>query len=243
MKKIVWNLFGGLNNSVLNALGNDDYDIYTFDILEEDKQGRKNIQVDLTANNSITLLAEYPKPDIIVASPMCNSFSRARAYKDGGRGGWVINKDNSLSLRTYESWLLNRSEKRKDKWEGVLDTAILGKKAIEKTIKIIQFFKPKYWYIENPESSLIWKYIENNLNFYGIKNLTKYGNYNFFAEKKTIFLSNKNLNLKYEPFKNKNKGIDNIAKKHRSDIPPLLIHDIFNQFEKKKDVQLIGAWI
>ena len=48
----------------------------------------------------------------------------------------------------------------------------LGERCIQNVIKILCYFKPKNYYIENPASSLIWKYIKYNLGFTnGIKTL------------------------------------------------------------------------
>jgi hypothetical protein len=37
----------------------------------------------------------------------------------------------------------------------MLERAKLGKKCLENTLSIIEYFKPKYFYIENPKLSLM----------------------------------------------------------------------------------------
>ena len=69
MKKIVWDLFDGGQNSVYNALDHFNYDIYTFDITEPSHEHQ--YQVDLSQDNIVDIFKKYPKPDIIVASPLC----------------------------------------------------------------------------------------------------------------------------------------------------------------------------
>lgn len=236
MKKIVWDLFGGLNGSVYSSLKNKNkYKVYTFDILKETKKGKKNNIVDLANPNKEYLLKffnSFPSPDIIVASPMCNIFSQARRYKDGGTGGIIIDKKrNILVERNKKSWEKNKSIKRNDKWEGITDRTQLGKKAIENTLLLIESFEPKNWYIENPQNSLMWIYIKNNLGFKnGVYNKTSYGSYGFIAKKPTIFLSNIDLELKNEKWISKGVGVDNMQRKNRSDIPEKLIQDIFSKF-------------
>jgi hypothetical protein len=68
-------------------------------------------------------------------------------------------------------------------------------------MKLIDFYKPKFWYIENPKTSLMWKYIKLNCkkwlkNDYHF-NVTSYGKYGFLIRKDTIFLSNIKMNLQY----------------------------------------------
>lgn len=68
------------------------------------------------------------KPDIIWASPPCTGFSVAAIgyHWDGGK--------NAYKPKT--------------------ETAKLGIEIVKKTIEIINHFKPKYWYIENPRGVL-----------------------------------------------------------------------------------------
>lgn len=243
MKKIVWDLFGGLNGSLEKSLDKNKYEILTFDILSKTKDGKENIVIDLAnenINHLINILKSYKKPDIITASPMCNSFSAARRYRDGGTGGWIIEDDKKIILRSKESFELNKSTKRNDKWDGITERAKLGKIAIENTFKIIEYFQPKYFYIENPKNSLIWNYIEYNM---GINNYPKsaarYGSYdNFGMKKDTIFLSNIILflrNDKWEPSYKKNMGW--VKRQNRSDIPKSLLQHIFINFELDDEIK------
>lgn len=68
------------------------------------------------------------KPDIIWASPPCTSFSVASIghHWGGGKGAYI------------------------PKTEG----AKLGLKLVEKTIEIINHFKPQFWFMENPRGVL-----------------------------------------------------------------------------------------
>ncbi len=65
------------------------------------------------------------KPDIIWASPPCTSFSIA-----------------SIS----HHWTLDKKPKSQ--------TAVIGYALVEKTLELIKYFEPTYWYIENPRGLL-----------------------------------------------------------------------------------------
>ena len=68
------------------------------------------------------------KPDIIWCSPPCQTFSVASIshYYKGGSGAYIPKK-----AETY-----------------------MGMAYVQKAIDIINYFKPKYWYIENPRGVL-----------------------------------------------------------------------------------------
>lgn len=100
---IVWDLFGGGLNSVYNALkDNPQYEVWTFDITTSTRD--KHIVMDLTQDNIIEAMSKFPKPDIIVASPLCQSFSILLVTKDKGRLGWKPTP-NGYVLRERERWL------------------------------------------------------------------------------------------------------------------------------------------
>lgn len=84
-KKIVWDLFGGGQNSVYNALDKNEYDVYTFDLVPEPEHNKQFV-IDLAQDfhNLKEYFSKLPKPDIIVASPLCQSFSSILTMKGGG---------------------------------------------------------------------------------------------------------------------------------------------------------------
>jgi site-specific DNA-cytosine methylase len=110
------------------------------------------------------------------------------------------------------------------------DIAIKGELMIYKTLEIIDYFKPKFWFIENPRGLL--------RHFPAMKqlphcHLVYYGNYNYYMQKPTNIWSNiklwddekkPNLELMYN-----NKGCNvtfSNNKKLRSLIPSELIEKI-----------------
>jgi len=161
---------------------------------------------------------KLPLPNIIVSSTLCQSFSRAcniKKDKDGNSGvpGW-IEKNGKLVLRTkqsYEECKTNFSKRRK--WEEIKFKALLGRQCVENTISLIEKYilsQPnKHFYIENPYSSLIWKYILHSLDkkkhkiwleyFNNRKphlNKVLYGAYGYEIDKPTGILSEIKIELK-----------------------------------------------
>ena len=203
-KYIVWDLFGGGQNSVYHGLKKhkllNKFDVYTFDIT---KPTRKNhYKIDLAQPNIVKAMSKFPKPDIIISSTLCQSFSCVLNMKGGGTCFWKEDKENNkLVFRSVEEF-----EKLKSGFTKHLDAstqlfiAKLGKKCIDNTIALIKHYKPKYWYIENPKQSLLWKYIKLNRNdFYKEEtcffNEASYGKYGYFTTKATYFLSNVKMDL------------------------------------------------
>lgn len=198
---VVWDLFGGGQNSVYNALkDNPNYDVYTFDITKPTRA--HHYQVDLSQDNIVEIFKKYPKPDIIVASPLCQSFTNVLSMKGGGTCGWTYNEDNSaLVLRSEEDFEKNKCGFTKSmKYDRQLFLAQLGKKCIDNTLALIDYFNPKTWYIENPSKSYLWKYLALNQKEWChkhnlIPNSCTYGAYGYILTKPTTFASNVWLNL------------------------------------------------
>ena len=202
-KIVVWDLFGGGQNSVYQTLReNSLFDVWTFDITEPTRE--QHIKQDLTVDNILEVLAQYPRPDIIVASPLCQSFSCVLQMKGGGTCFWK--KENGLlverSIQEFEA--LKSGFTKNLTAQKQLEIKRLGEKCINATLAIIEHFKPLCWYIENPANSLMWYYITHNkfkwvvANSPMYQNKTFYNNYGFKVQKATIFLSNVYMNLKHE---------------------------------------------
>ncbi len=213
MIKIVWDLCGGSQNSVYKAIGDDlSYEIYTLDI-NSTLAHNKQIQVDLTRADIIDWLDKnLPKPDIIVASPNCAAFSVINNVGEGERIG--ITKDFKVReldeiqkiIDTHKFFKYRKAERERE-------TAITGLALAKSVADIINHFKPKYWYIENPNSSRIWAYLEQFID--GYKNLTYYNNYDDdFSQKPTYFMSN----IKLELLREKKTNEKFIKKQSRSQV-------------------------
>jgi hypothetical protein len=134
--------------------------------------------------------------DIITASPVCTWWSNIRKCNYGK----VLKGYNQpFSEKIY-----------------LQDIDKYGKPMVNKVFEIIDYFKPKYWWIENPKTSLMWKYIKEIKPHYDNYNSFDYCKFsNFGYKKSTIFLSNI-PNLKGVACKNDCGNIKNM--KHLSSV-------------------------
>lgn len=254
--KIVWDLCGGSQNSVRASLG-DEYDIYTFDVVEPKHD--KQFKIDLTDVNVLELLSEFPKPDIIVASPLCTAFSvilntpkvkdvstrLGIGYNPTNRGGeyYVRTSGEIKSLKENNNFFSKMDPVKIQK------TAILCLSLMFNVCEIIKHFKPKHFYIENPQNSIMWDMIKRceclDVDYH--LNKTNYYCYDEnFSKKPTIFLSDVKMNLRnyqipkeQQKFKttstrskiNNYKGANKNENGPNVIIPKELIRDIFRSFE------------
>lgn len=226
-KIIVWDLFGGGCNSVANAIDKGEYEIHTFDVVPQIQNIYKSenytyhnldLAVELKLPNGeihtvdgfsdiveLFKTLELPKPDIIVSSTLCQSFSQVLSMTGGGTCFWKKeNKGGTLEAGTK---LVERSIEEFERLKGVgftkrltadkqLFIKLLGEQCVLNTVKLIEYFEPKYWYIENPVSSLLWFYLINNLNLKGFLNKASLGAYGYPTAKYAGFFSNIEMNLK-----------------------------------------------
>jgi len=110
--------------------------------------------------------------DIITASPVCMYWSILR-YCRIGRKSLAINPDGSIVTREC----LER------------DINTFGKPMVDKVFEIIDFFKPKSWWIENPQTGRMKHYINEirpNIEWYDVD----YCKYGFMYKKRTRFWTN-----------------------------------------------------
>lgn len=181
-------------------------------------------------------LDKLPKPDLIMASPPCESWSVASAMW-GGNASWkqetgAINRSLSkFTIRGRADYDLPHVQ---FKYDRSFLNRINGELCIYNTIEIIKRYQPRVFVIENPAGSKIWHYISDILNFHiQYDNLTYYSNYGYPIQKPTKFKSNINLNLRAER-KKADKQWGDFAKNYneRSNIPIDLILNIYQSVEK-----------
>lgn len=105
--------------------------------IEAEKMGLKVFSSDINNFNKIDYVVDILefdtqrvpfKPDIIWASPPCTGFSVASIghHWGGGKGGYIPKTD----------------------------TAKLGIQLVQKTLELIEYYKPKFWFMENPRGVL-----------------------------------------------------------------------------------------
>ncbi len=139
--------------------------------------GYSVVSLDLTnADINIDILEwdykTYPvgEFDIIWASPPCTYFSNLRY-------SWIGRK-----LKKHGDNIITRELLEQDMMEGV--------KLLDKTKEIINYFTPKFWFIENPQTGRM-KEFNKELPFYDVD----YCKYGFGYKKRTRIWTNlKNFN-------------------------------------------------
>ncbi len=240
-KQVIWALFDDGNCSYKKATErffNDEFIVYCFGINKrpfKDKQNYKYIELNLSITNKDNILSKLnklPKPDIIMASPPCESWSTADC---GGRMVKSIGTKSNL----WEIQNANYYEKYNNKCHPVKRRYFLqkeisrinGENTASSCIFIIEHFEPSFWVIENPATSKIWEYIANHWCFeIPHMNKTYYSSYDkSFSTKPTIFASNKKLNLKTKKLKGNNDHMALGSYDKRSAIPLNLIKDILSK--------------
>ena len=114
---------------------------------------------------------QYPNNhfDIIWGSPPCDKFSILR---------------NCWIGRTFKDGRLCTKELLED------EIKTIGLPPLYKTKEIIEYFKPKYYFIENPASSKMKDYIDNNFLYDINKYVVSYCKYGFDYQKNTNIWTN-----------------------------------------------------
>ena len=193
-------------------------------------------------------LDKLDRPDVILASPPCESWSVASAMK-GGNACWKQEKDMTINLfGEYEqgSKFTIRNhvdyENYQFKYDKSFLTRINGEMCIYNTLKIIERYQPKVFVIENPAYGRIWEYIANVIGFnIPYENLTFYNNYGYPIKKATKFGSNIDLKLLNENIKAEIglKHYSNGSNRYntRSNIPINLVIDIIKCCDKYMEVK------
>lgn len=242
-KIVTWALFDSGNGCYFKAASNfANIDIYSIGLDIENKNNHfinlnlADYRYYLFGDKTLyKTLDKLPKPDFIIASPPCESWSVASAM-DGGNACWKQEQGDSLfepqtplsrfTIRDYKDY-----EKYQFKPEKSLVTRINGELCVFNLIQIIKKYKPTYFIIENPASSKIWDYIEKILGFdIPYENLTYYNNYDDYPVKKpTKFKSNLRLDLRCENIPNKIEFRKMAGYNNRSNIPKSLVDEIFKK--------------
>ncbi len=221
-KTIIWDLFGGGCNSVSRAIKkyklSNKYKVYTFDVVDTHIKSyrgqlkydfQKYINIDLSQDNIEQVFEELinkkiiEKPDIITSSTLCQSFSKVLCMTGGGTCFWKQkikgDKNSPLIERTKKEFELLKSGFTKNlNANKQLFIKRLGEKCATNSVKLIRYFKPKYWYIENPDSSMIFQFLKINLQLDGFQNVACFGSYGFPQNKSGCFYSNIEIDLKKE---------------------------------------------
>ena len=199
-------------------------------------------------NTLFDTLDKLPHPDLIIASPPCESWSNASAMCEGNACWKQEDISDSLFKPQREASMFtirNASDYERAynnyKYDRQFIKRVNGELCVFNTIEIIKRYEPSYFVIENPASGRLWKYIEVVIGFkLPYLNITRYNNYDYPLQKPTKFASNIDLKLKNDIIK------QDIEWKHfsksyneRSNIPQKLVIEIFKnvycEFLKTKE--------
>lgn len=116
MAKVMWDLCSGLGGWTKAFYETEDWDIYSFEINKQLIEDVGNKDFELFVDNKLYLTqiedvtkweewhSEYPKPDLITASPPCTEFSTAynAPRSEAERQGNTWEPDMSVSLACKE---------------------------------------------------------------------------------------------------------------------------------------------
>jgi len=198
------------------------------------ERGYEVISLDLKgADINISILdwnyKTYPPGyfDIIWASPPCHSFSILR-------DSWIGRKLKSHGGKVFSKELLQKDIQEK------------GLPILRKAEEIIDYFKPSFYFIENPQTGRMKEYIDKP--YYDV-DYCKYADWGY--RKRTRIWTNVE---KFEPkmckkdcnsisngrhilhvgFSSKSKNKKGTSLKDRYRVPPKLINELFDTFDKKK---------
>lgn len=252
-KMVIWALFDS-GNGCYKQVGDtmDDVEIYSIGLDIENKnthflhQNLADYGRLFGATDLWDSLDTLPKPDLIIASPPCESWSVASAMHEGNAcwkrevlNEWVQTvKDSSpftiRDVNDYDGYLYNPITQVLKRVNGELCALNLT--------EIIRRYQPKYWIIENPELSKVWQYIPRVLGFeIPYTNNVKYSNYGYDIEKPTRFSSNIWLDIDAERRGRTTKNFKDIhGYNNRSNIPLDLVREIFTQVLEKWKLGLSG---
>jgi len=241
MKKIIWSLFDS-ETAITQELNSSDYIVYSIGLPSSSAITDNFIKIDLSKRSCLKKLEKLPKPDIIFASPPCESWVKVSI------GNVIHFNRNFNEYNLY--W--QKNFKSNDFTEQHKKNRLTGQKTAYFTSEIIKKFKPNFWFIENGSSSLIFKYLNKYHNLQGNQNKTYYSSYDNinFGRKPTTIYSNIKLNLRSDFKKSDIATVDHLVgnkrgtKKvlyeysDRSKVPIDLYKHILNIYENKEQLTM-----
>lgn len=250
MKKVIWSLFDS-ETAITQMLNSDEYIVYSIGLPSSSAITDNFIHIDLSKKSCLKKLEKLPKPDIIFASPPCETWVNV-SIGNVGKYNRNFNEYNLYWQKNFKPNNFNKNHRY---------NRLLGQKTAYFTSEIIKKFNPDLWCIENGSTSIIFKYLYKYHDLQGYKNLCYYDNYDKinFSPKPTYFFSNKKMLLKKEIVKNNSNRITrnvnfnkkiklglinlsdfNIKKDYceRSAVPIQLYEHILRIYEGREQLQL-----
>lgn len=209
MKKIIWSLFDSETATTKNLAG-DKYDVFTIGLPSESSFTNNFLKIDLSKKRCLVKLRKLPPPNIIFASPPCETWVTLSA------GNVRFFRRNNNEYNLY--WQKNL--KPNDFTRELRRRRLIGQRTAYFTAEIIKRYNPELWVVENGITSLIFRYLHQFHGMRGYKNKARYSAYCSadFSEKPTIFFSNKKISLRKEKIKS-NKRISENSRINKSNTP------------------------
>jgi len=218
---VIWSLFDSENDTVKKIF--PQLEVYSFGV----GLGTTHINLDLSDFEFARIeLDKYPPPDMIFASPPCETWCFVSV---GSKRHYTA--EPGINLYWKNKWTpFDFTAKHKESRMNGINT-------LETTAKIINYYGPGYWFIENGTRSLAFAYLKEKLGLIGYKNLTNYYSYGFRYLKPTTIYSNILLQLKNNSpdmelakLKDHIRGYSKFElSKLRSKVPSGLYLDIYEQ--------------
>jgi len=218
---VIWSLFDSESDTVKKTFSQ--LEVYSFGV----GSGKSHICLDLSDFELAKVeLDKYPKPDIIFASPPCETWCFVSV---GNKRHYT--SEHGINLYWKNKWTaFNFTGRHIERLKNGIST-------LETTFKIIERYKPEYWFVENGTRSLAFAYLNEVLGLDGYKNLTNYYSYGFDYLKPTTIYSNILLRLKNNSPNVKLAKLETYVRgftkselySYRSRVPSGLYLDIFEQ--------------
>lgn len=241
MKKVIWSLFDS-ETAITQQLNSDEYVVYSIGLPSSSAITDNFISMDLSKRSCLKKLEKLPKPDIIFASPPCETWVMVNI-------GNVIHFKRNFNERNLY-WQNNFKGNDFTKKHRIL--RLFGQKTAYFTAEIIKKYNPKLWCIENGSSSFIFKYLNKYHNLNGNQNKTYYSSYDNinFGRKPTTIYSNLKMNLRNDFRKSNIATVDHLTGSKRgtkevrmnycdrSKVPLELYKHILEIFEGKQQQTL-----
>ena len=238
--KVIWSLFDS-ETAITQQLNSDEYIVYSIGLPSSSAVTNNFIKMDLSKRSCLKKLEKLPKPDIIFASPPCETWVTVSI----GNVGFYKRNYNEHNLYWQKNFKPNKYKKEFEQ------RRLLAQKTAFYTAEIIKKFNPDLWCVENGSSSLIFKYLNKFNNLKGNQNKTYYSSYDNinFSLKPTTFYSNLKMNLRKD-IKKSNIHITNCKSSiknnkiilqdycDRSKVPIELYKHILSIYEGKEQLTL-----
>lgn len=237
-KLTMWALFDCATGSWSKYIDKEKFNVINIGIDDNASNYDDFVEVNLAElsfySDFIAKLKGLPHPDIIVASPPCETWSLASnmekvgsKYAKGNNYLYYFNEPTSFFQTNLSFFQIRKKpqEKHPIQRNNIRhnELRIKGELTAINTINIIKEFNPKIWMIENPKISLIFDYFENVLEFQGKRNNLYYSHFDEnYSLKPTCFYSNFKfcVDKKYRKSKVKRYGLphDKLTEKNYNEI-------------------------